>query len=275
MCLILLAWHAHPDYPLIVAANRDEFFSRPTETARFWPAVPKLLGGCDLQGGGTWLGLTRNGRFAAVTNYREPENSGEDLPSQTRGLLVSEFLQARHSPPDYLADIAAKAAQYRAFNLICGTLDEGLWYYSNRARQANPPSGTRIAPGIHGLSNNLLDIPWPKVADGTSAMKQVLHASQTAPDESALFQILQNPALSEDERLPQTGISLEWERQLSATFVRAPHYGTRSSTLLLCNREGQVIFDELSYAANRLPVMATQRNRFRFKLDLAASDAAS
>lgn len=277
MCLILLAWQAHPEYPLIVAANRDEFFERPTASAQFWPENPALLAGRDLLAGGTWLGITRNGRFAALTNYREirDRSSSSPPPALSRGRLVSDFLQDDIDAPAYLAALAARADDYQAFNLICGSLAGGLWYYSNRDRNENGENGglaagqpgKALGPGIYGLSNNLLDAPWPKVTQGKSALAQAL---DTLPEETALFELLRDDHTHADDQLPRTGISLEWERALSAAFIRAPqmpHYGTRSSTVLLCDRQQNVSFDEQSYRPDGSPPAADQRSRFRFRLD--------
>lgn len=269
MCLILLAWHAHPDYPLIVAANRDEFFDRPTDPAHFWTDAPSLLAGRDRLAGGTWMGITRTGRFAALTNYREPESRQPPPETLSRGRLVSDFLSGVQTAEAYLADLAPHASDYRAFNLLCGTLADGIWHYSNRAGVEHNPGGMqRLEPGIYGLSNNLLDTPWPKVARGKSEMTLALTA---LPQEAPLFELLRDERIHADEQLPRTGISLEWERVLSAAFVRAPHYGTRCSTMLICDRNGLVNFDEQSYRPNTSPPLAANRRRFRFKLAASAA----
>lgn len=261
MCLILLAWQVHDDFPLVVAANRDEYFDRPTAAARFWQAQnhPDLLAGQDLQAGGTWLGITRSGRFAALTNYREPENRQTASPNPSRGRLVADFLCSDLSAEAYLDGLQSNAADYRAFNLLCGTLHDGLWHFANRGEAATRQQ-QRLAPGIYGLSNNLLDVPWPKVAQGKSDLAQALKA---LPDERPLFDLLRDDRLHEDERLPRTGVSLEWERTLSAAFVRAPHYGTRSSTVLKLNRQGFISFDEQTWLTGAQP---GNRQRFRFRL---------
>lgn len=270
MCLILLAWHAHPEFPLVVAANRDEYFSRPTETAHFWPAVPALLAGRDTQAGGTWMGITREGRFAALTNFREPESGGVTSDAFSRGRLVSEFLCGAQSAEAYLDTIDDRADDYRAFNLLCGTLADGLWHYSNRAGGGGATTRMqRLHPGVYGLSNNLLDTPWPKVARGKSAMTDAL---ARLPREDALFELLHDETIHEDVKLPRTGISLEWERVLSAAFVRAPRYGTRCSTVLTCDRNDVVTFDEQTFQPDATPASVSCRSRFRFKL---ARNAAS
>ncbi len=156
MCLIVFAWRQHPDFPLIVAANRDEFYERPTLAADFWADHPEVLGGRDLKEMGTWLGITRKGRFAALTNYRDPLHVRADAPS--RGWLVRDFLTGERGAEDYLARLRDRGAAYNGFSLILGDA-AGLYYYSNRGEEG--PAA--LAPGVYGLSNHLLDTPWPKV----------------------------------------------------------------------------------------------------------------
>lgn len=256
MCLILLAWQAHPDYPLVIAANRDEYFDRPTAPAQFWSEAPQLLAGRDLQAGGTWLGITRSGRFAALTNFREPEQSSK-ATAPSRGELVSAFLMGQQSPEAYLGELTQHASNYRAFNLLCGTLDGELYYYANRGQSGRYDLMT---PGIHGLSNHLLDTPWPKVIHGKKALEQALPA---LPDTAPLFQLLSNETPAADQDLPHTGVSLEWERVLSSACIRAPHYGTRSSTVLIFNgRDNIAHFDEFSLQQTQ----QTQHRQFQFSL---------
>ena len=166
MCLLLLALHSHPDYKLVIAANRDEYYERPTATAAFWEDAPGLLAGRDLRAGGTWLGITTEGRIAAITNFRAPGSEKSRAPS--RGNLVSDFLLGRDSPGDYLSGLEKQAHQYNGFNLIVGRTDE-LYWYSNRGGQSRS-----LSPGIYGVSNSLLDTPWPKVTQGKLAMKRLL-----------------------------------------------------------------------------------------------------
>jgi uncharacterized protein with NRDE domain len=238
MCLILLAWQVHPDYPLIVAANRDEFFARPTAQAAFWPESPQVLAGRDLQAGGSWLGVTRSGRFAALTNYRDPAQN-QQLPS--RGRLVADFLTGKEIPENYLARIAASGVRYNGYNLLLGD-SQSLWWASNVAGEARP-----LAPGIYGVSNDLLDTPWPKVGAGKTAMRQAI---DRLPDDGPLFDLLRNDAIHPDEHLPATGIPQAWERLLSAAFVKSPTYGTRSSTVFCQRRDGWLTFDEQTWLAD-------------------------
>jgi uncharacterized protein with NRDE domain len=237
MCLILVAVDAHPDYPIVIAANRDEFYDRPSAPASFWPEAPQLLAGRDLRAGGTWLGLTRTGRMAALTNYRDPESNRVEAPS--RGNLVSDFLPSRKNPVSYLEQISANAHRYNGFNLLVGQ-SANFYYYSNRAK------GIRtLGPGIHGLSNHLLDIPWPKVETSKQALRALMTGESLCPED--LFHLLLDHNAAPDELLPNTGIGLEKERMLSAIFISSPGYGTRSSTVILLERIGRVTFIEKSF----------------------------
>lgn len=257
MCLILLAWRSHPDYPLVVAANRDEFFVRPTSPAAFWDEAPQVLAGRDLEAGGTWLGATRNGRFAALTNYRNPARMKQGAPS--RGELVSRYLKGEQSAVAYLTELEAIADRYNGFNLLFGDLQE-LCCFSNCGE------GERhLSPGIYGLSNHLLDTPWPKVARGKSALGAAL---QALPDEAPLLALLRDDSVAPDEELPRTGVSQEWERLLSAAFVRAPDYGTRSASVLLRDRAGSVRFIEQGFLPGG---MAGERRDFAFKVPAPAT----
>jgi uncharacterized protein with NRDE domain len=238
MCLILFAYEAHTKYRLVVAANRDEFYARPTARAQFWPNAPDVLAGRDLTHGGTWLGVTRGGRFAAVTNYREPRAAVPDAPS--RGHLVGEFLNGTDSPGEYLARVAANASRFNGFNLLAGDA-ASLYYYSNRSGAPR-----RLAPGIYGLSNHLLDTPWPKVEAGKGALAALVSGA-AGPEREALFRLLSDRERAEDSRLPDTGVGVEMERTLSPLFIRSQGYGTRSSTVLLAGRDGRIEFVERSF----------------------------
>ncbi len=256
MCLVLVAWKSHPDYPLVVAANRDEFFDRPTQGASFWPEAPELLAGRDLQAGGTWMGITRAGRFAALTNFRDPVSVRADAAS--RGKLVADFLQERQSAAASLAAVAQKARNYNGFNLLVGDGENLAWF-------SNVGGAPRLLePGIYGLCNHLLDTPWPKVEAAKSALGEALAA---LPDNAVLFRLLRDDTLHPDDALPRTGVSLEWERLLSAAFVKAPGYGTRSSTVLAVGQDGTTVFDEQTWLEGAKP---GPRVRYRFKRDCAS-----
>ena len=236
MCLVLLVWRLHPQYPLVVAANRDEFHARPAARAGWWTDRPQILAGRDLQAGGTWLGVTRRGRFAALTNYRDPEQRRADAAS--RGALVAHMLASDTSVAEGLTYLRDVGAGYNAFNLIFSD-GERLGIFESALG-----TGRELPPGIYGLSNHLLDTPWPKVQDGKSRLESALSGlNDTAP----LLILLRDDRPAPDDRLPGTGVSLEWERLLSSAFVRAPDYGTRCSTIIRIERAGRAYFDEWTW----------------------------
>jgi uncharacterized protein with NRDE domain len=241
MCLILLALKTHPRYPFILAANRDEFYHRPTAAAAFWEDAPQLLAGRDLVHGGTWLGVTTGGRIAALTNYRDPHAERKAAPS--RGELVRKFLSANFSAEDYRERQLAEGAAYNGYNLLWGDPD-CLYCYSNKSGQA-----VRLTPGIHGLSNHLLDTPWPKVVRGREALAQVLKVDEFSPED--LLAVLADRNQAPDELLPDTGVGLELERLLSSIFIASEHYGTRSSTVVLVDSGGRMTFVERSFNGAR------------------------
>lgn len=238
MCLILFAAGVHPRYPLMIAANRDESYARASAAAAFWPDHHNVFAGRDLEHGGTWLGIARTGRFAAITNYRQggPRAQAE----RSRGELTRGFLTGDDSPPDYLRGVAERAAAYNGFSLIVGTPGD-LWFYSNRGAAA-----FRIAPGVHGLSNHLLDEPWPKVRRGIAELETLLGAGE---DELTprLMALLAERTPAPDDVLPSTGLAPERERALSASFIAGADYGTRASTIVLVRSDGAVLFRERSY----------------------------
>jgi uncharacterized protein with NRDE domain len=238
MCLIVFAWQMHPDFPLVLGANRDEFLDRPTRPAAFWSDCPDLLAGRDLRGGGTWLGVTRAGRIAAVTNFRQ--GTAQATGARSRGLLVSDALTADRRPDAHLDAVAAERDRYEGFNLLLA-VGNTLHYYSNR-----DGAPARVEPGLHGLSNALLDTPWPKVARARTALAGLLDCNRDSLLEGMLA-LLADQARPADDELPDTGVSLAWERCLSPVFITSPDYGTRSSTVLLVDRHGRVSFLERSF----------------------------
>ena len=225
MCLIVFAWQVIPGTPLIAAGNRDEFYERPATPAAWWEDHPQVYAGRDLQGGGTWIGVTREGRFAAITNIRAPSEKRDDAPS--RGNLVADYLTGQASAQEYLARIAATADSYNGFNLLVGDRDQLFWY-SNRNWE-DPRNGKLLAPGIYGLSNSSLDTPWPKVVRSKAEFASLL--CQSAPEE-AYFEMLSDTRRASDCRLPNTGVGVELERVLSAVCIESPTYGTRVSTVV-------------------------------------------
>ena len=243
MCLIVIACRVHPDYPVIIAANRDEFYDRPARPLGEWEDDPTIVAGRDLEGGGTWMGISRYGRLAALTNYREPGRRLASAPS--RGHLVSGFLKTGKPLNEYTNSIQSTYHNYNGFNLLLSEMDRWL-YISNR-----DSSPRYLSPGIHGLSNHLLDTPWPKVRRSCRAMESLLDPRHP-PDMEALMTMLQDRTVPEDAELPDTGIGIEWERRLGAVFIHSPVYGTRASTVLMAARDGTVRMHERTFDVNGL-----------------------
>jgi uncharacterized protein with NRDE domain len=235
LCLIAIAWRSRADLPLVVAANRDEWRDRPAEPARWWTDHPDLLAGRDLKAGGTWMGITRGGRFAAVTNVRDP--SDKRSTARSRGGLVTEFLLGGDAPEAFLASLAVRVHEYNGFNLIVGD-GTGLYYYGSREAVARA-----IEPGVHALSNHVLDEPWPKVTRARSAMRLALADRDPA---LRLFEVLSDSEGAPDEELPDTGVGIELERRLAAPLITGVTYGTRASTVLKVAADGAVHLEERS-----------------------------
>lgn len=231
MCLLVIAWQAHPRYRLVVAANRDEFHDRPAAPLAKWPAPDEILAGRDLRARGTWLGLDRRRHFGVITNFRELQPPRSDAPS--RGVLIPDYLRSWQNAQHFLTGLEPQASGYSGFNLLL--VDGGsLWYASNRTT----PFARPLPPGVYGLSNGFLDTPWPKLRRVRQRFDAWLSDSPAKPV-SSLFDLLDDRApATADEELPHTGISLEWERVLSAPFVLHPDYGTRASTVLLLEPSG-------------------------------------
>ncbi len=250
MCLATFALNAHPDWPLILVGNRDEFHARPTAALSPWRDTP-ILGGRDLEAGGSWMGLGENNRFVLVTNYRDlrlpkPEQA------RSRGNLVADFIQSPQTAPTFCAEL--RPSEYAGFNLLLR--DHSGWYhYSNISRRC-----TRLGTGVFGLSNALLDTPWPKTLKARSLLEQQLAQGLPAPE--SLLHLLHNTERPEDDRLPDTGLSLERERLLSSCFIESSDYGTRASSLLLQHRSGRLIFMEESYNAD---AEVTGRRRYQLQ----------
>lgn len=237
MCLIVTAFDLHSRYRLILAANRDEYFSRPTTPAGFWQDAPQVLGGRDLQAGGSWLGITTTRRLAAVTNFRAPHQQRPGSPS--RGQLVSGFLTGTETPSAYLEKLHHQGDSYGGFNLLVGN-DNGLFWLSNRGSGPEP-----MPAGIHGLSNHLLDSPWPKVTTAKDRIVEILSSEE--PDMEEVFAAFADTRQFPDQTLPDTGVGLERERFLSPLFIAGDSYGTRSTTVLLIDRDNRVTFAERCY----------------------------
>jgi uncharacterized protein with NRDE domain len=272
MCLILFAWQTHSEYPLIVAANRDEFYARRTRPASWWGQAVSLLAGRDEEAGGTWLGINRRGRFAVVTNVRAPNERNPHATS--RGLLVLSALQTSQPMREWLDDCTSRAHSFNGFNLIVaepvavGSRGPGaeLVYLSNRLDDGP----RRLSPGIYGLSNAFLDTPWPKVTRGVTAF--ACQAAQRV-NADALLRLMADREVAGELELPSTGIPRDWERALSAIQIRANGYGTRATTIVTVRRDGLVSFVERSFdPAN--PDAQSDR-RFEFMIDGAIATPAA
>lgn len=237
MCLIFVALKNHPKYKLVVAANRDEFYERRTADSAFWTDHPEILAGRDLEAMGTWLGMTKSGRIAMVTNFRDLRNIRPDAPS--RGKLVSDYLMEDGTAESYLAKLEPRAKTYNGFSLIAGTVDS-LLYLSNYKAGI-----IQLNSGLFGLSNHLLETPWPKVERGKLQIQRLLKGAEVNTDD--LFAVLSDETISADDSLPDTGVGLERERLLSPAFIRMPGYGTRSSTVVLVDYNNHVSFNERVY----------------------------
>ncbi|WP_373446059.1 NRDE family protein [Salinicoccus bachuensis] len=253
MCLIIFQKNSHPDYKLIVAANRDEFYERPTASAGFWQDHPEVLAGRDLSKGGTWLGLTKSGRFAAVTNIRKPGMDGTDKKS--RGALVSGYLTGHTSPEQFLGSLEAEKDDYSGFNLLVGDQND-LFYLNN-----DGTSVEGVPDGTHGLSNHHLNTPWPKVVKGRSRLGEYLQ-SEGAMDPDVIFDILADSEEAEDN-LPDTGLPKPLERKLSSPFISTPEYGTRSSTVILIDHEDNATFIERNFSKG----VQTDEQRYSFRIE--------
>ena len=253
MCLIAFSFKDHPVYDLILAANRGEFHDRPTRRAQFWPSNADLLAGKDLKAGGTWMGITRKGRFSALTNFRDPDTYRPD--AQSRGQLPLQYLidESIH-PKTYIEKVRLKASDYNGFNLLAGTA-RSLYYISNKTLNVE-----RVQAGVHGLSNHLLDTPWPKVERAKSRLQRITN-SQTFNKEE-IFEMMLNDEEAPDALLPDTGIGSEKEKKLSSMFIHMDTYGTRSTTVLLIGRDGIVDFTERSYKAQTKEVEEEQHFEF-------------
>ncbi|WP_102349733.1 NRDE family protein [Bacillus sp. Marseille-P3661] len=237
MCLLLFAYNVHPEFPFILAGNRDEFYNRPTEQATFWKDHPSILAGRDLEKLGTWMGVTKSGKFAALTNYRDPNETNEG--KESRGKLVADYLNSSVTTEEYLSIINNNRLRYPGYNLVFGDFTS-LWYYSNIN---NEPK--ELTSGLYGLSNHLLNTSWPKVDRGVEGLKACMN--KTTLDMECLFSVLGNNEEAPDHMLPQTGVSFEWEKKLSPLFIKTSDYGTRTSTVILLDKTNKLKFIERTY----------------------------
>jgi len=242
VCLILAAYKVHPDYPLILLANRDEFYARPTKNAHWWEDSKGILAGRDLKAGGTWLGINDQKQFCALTNYRDPSSFRQD--ARSRGDLVSNYLKNAHSVCHYGTKHLANVSEYNDFNLLFYE-EETAYYFSSREQVIN-----ELDPGFHGLSNDSLNSPWPKVNKGKQRLKDFITSKDLNVEEA--FKILSDRSAAADEKLPETGVGLETERLLSPMHIDFPGYGTRSSSVILFHKGGDIEFYEKDHLSEEL-----------------------
>jgi len=251
MCTIFLSYRTHPHYKLVLASNRDEFYKRPTAAADFWTENPNILAGQDLEKGGTWLGITKQGRIATLTNFRDLSNMKKN--AESRGQLVSDFLETNITPKDYLIQIQKTSKLYNGFNLLVGD-SNSLYYYSKYNDEI-----TQVEPGIHGLSNHSLNTPWPKVVLGKNMLKELMDDKLI---HHKLFNILKDTTVPRDEDLPDTQIGIELERLLSPIYIESPQYGTRAMTVVTIDYNNEVTFIEKSLDTE---VMQWKESFYSFK----------
>lgn len=254
MCLIFLSYKQNKEYPLIVLANRDEFYKRPTQSAHYWQENPNILAGKDLEGGGTWMGITKNGYMAMLTNYRDIANIKPNAP--TRGKLVSDYLHGEFSAKEYLKALSKTGSSYNGYSLITGSFNDP-WYYSNYDKKI-----AQLGTGLYGLSNALLNSKWPKVETGKEELAPLLLEDKI--DKEALFRLMTNLDLAKDNQLPETGLPLEKERAISSRFINIEGYGTRCTTLIMVDKNGKVDFTERQYENG---VASGEENNFGFNIN--------
>lgn len=256
MCLIAFAWQAHPRYRLILAANRDERHDRPAEELHWWDGAPELLAGRDLEAGGTWLGIARNGRFATVTNYRETR-----LPTSgatSRGGIVTDFALGEMSPGDYASSVDGE--RYAGVNVLVSD-GQSLCYVSNRG-----DGPTTIAPGVYGLSNAALDTPWAKLVRTRDALRSL--AESEAVTLESLIDLLADRSVADVPEIESDGLPRELARAITAPFIVSPEYGTRSTTVLTWSHDNEVRISESRFDAEG---EATGESLFEFETDQPAA----
>lgn len=238
MCILFIGVNQHKHFPLIIAANRDEYHARPTQGSQFLTQHPSVLAGKDIKAGGSWMGVSKSGRLAALTNIRAPQR--EKAEAVSRGELVMDYLCENEDEQQYLTRLKQSANNYNGYNLLFGTLNN-LQVYNNYE-----DSVYALEEGVYGLSNANLNAPWPKLDLGRSELAKYCQQSNELNIEH-LFSLLKNDKKATDDVLPETGAPIEWERKLSSIFIASPEYGTRSSTVLLLDRFNQVFWQERSF----------------------------
>lgn len=239
MCLVNFHFQNHPKYKLIVVANRDEFYERPTKPAHYWEDEPNILAGRDLLQMGTWLGISKKGRFAAITNYRDP--SLPETGRYSRGEIIRHFLTNGTEPDIFMEELIKERENYGGYNVILGD-PNGLYHYNNVLDESKD-----INAGTHSLSNHSLNTPWPKVVKGRTRLNEYIQTNQEEVSIDMLFNLVTDRSTADDGELPHTGVGVEMERLLSPMFIKIPNYGTRSSTVLLVDKEDRVTFVERTF----------------------------
>lgn len=241
MCLVNIAFQVVPEIPLVLAANRDEFYNRPTAPSHWWEDAPHILAGKDLSKGGTWLGVSKTGRICALTNYRDPSEFSAD--KESRGHIVRSFLEGEMHTRMFLEELDRGKERYPGFNVVAGTKEA---IYSFSSKSGEPPS--KLPPGIHSVSNAFMNTPWPKIMKTKKKLAEWVDNDEQG-DYSGLFDLLADETHAPDEQLPQTGVSLEWERLLSPVFIKSKNknYGTRSSTVVLMKQNDSIEWMERTF----------------------------
>ena len=257
MCLVFVGRHACPEYPVVVAFNRDEVFCRKTRVAHWWDDAPQVLGGRDLERHGTWAGATRTGRIALLTFVRSAQSGSGIRSHRSRGQIVSEFLSGIESADAFIAGLRSAGAEYLAFNVIVGELCGKLLHYTNVSDTITP-----LASGVHGLSNATLNTPWPKVRRGREFMEEWIRRDPA--DLEPLFSLMREKYIFADGELPQSGVSQRRERTLSALFVDEEDYGTRTTTVIRLSQAGQAELIERTHAT---PGDRPGEVRFRWQIE--------
>ncbi|RLM73858.1 hypothetical protein C2845_PM15G18670 [Panicum miliaceum] len=272
MCIAAWAWECHPAHRLLLLFNRDEYLYRPTQPAQWWAAgedSKEILGGRDELGGGTWMGCTRDGKLAFLTNVREPDSI---IGAKTRGQLPVRFLQGNHSPLEYATEIAKEADQYNGFNLILADVNSGTMVYTSNRPGGDPVIQT-VAPGLHVLSNGAIDSPWPKVLRLGQSFRKYLETN--GDSEASLKQMVEElmmDTIKPDRSIvPDTGVDPEWEYKLSSIFIDTAkgqaRYGTRSMVALASKLDGEVTFYE-RYLENS----SWKENMIQFQMENTQQD---
>jgi uncharacterized protein with NRDE domain len=257
MCVAWIAYQVHPDYPIVLAANRDEFYTRPTASAAYWPDFPDIAGGRDMKDHGTWFAAHRDGRLGLLTNHRNFKLHRE--APKSRGILISSYLCGNESAQNALERIQSEAADYNPFNLLL--LDQmGLYHYDNVQDRI-----TTLPPGIYGLSNAFLDTPWPKVNLGKKFFAEYLSTSPDNLEPEQFLSLLKDQTIARDEDLPSTGLELDLERQLSSIYIDAGTYGTRAHTVFTLNRHGCMSLYERSLLIDSNEEKTWRTTRLNFK----------